>query len=75
MGYQVMVLAAWRPSGAALCRYHECTLSPVATRPVITLHVTRMQNSNNDPNPYRRLPSSLPLNTLFFTTDYPNPHH
>ena len=33
MGYWVMVLAAWSPSGAALSSRHVCALSQVGTHP------------------------------------------
>ena len=39
----------WSHSGAALQIYHECTLPQIRTRTDMTLDVTRMQNSNNEP--------------------------
>ena len=45
-GDQVMVLAAWFPSGAALWSPHECTPLQVSTRPDMTLDVDRTSNKD-----------------------------
>ena len=42
MGYEVMVLVGWYPSGAALERHHECVLSQVDSCPDVTLVVARI---------------------------------
>ena len=39
MAYQVMVLVAWFPSGAALLSPRECTLTQVGTYADMTLNV------------------------------------
>ena len=41
MGCQVMMLAAWSPSGAALYSQNECTLWQVSTRPAKTSDIAK----------------------------------
>ena len=49
MGYHVMVLVAWFPSGTTQLNRHECKLSEVGTHPDMTLDVARTWKSNNQP--------------------------
>ena len=41
MGYQIIVLVAWSPSGAALDGRNECTLSQAGPNPDLTLDVAK----------------------------------
>ena len=59
MGYQVMVLAAWFPSGTALISCHERTLSQVGTHPDMTLDVIKTLRKNP-----QETSKCLPIDTI-----------
>ena len=72
--YQVMVLAAWFPSGAALWNRHECALSQVVSRPDMTLLDASMLNNNKQTNLlYKCSPTPIRSNPRRYRRPSPRP--